>query len=431
MAVCLIMMVCIGVLFVLYKKGLALKRLEKKEVRYLFLILILSNLVAMILFISAWLQASGANEVARNAYGEGSREETFEVTLKGELENEPITVEVQEREYTQEETKEMFATIMAALDEVVLGENESFDQVEHDLNLVSTLEEYPVEIKWELSCYDVIDEKGAILEEYDIEEGTLVELRGTIIYLETEAVYTVNAMIYPEAKSAKEKLVDEIRDLISYQEEETRKDETFTLPDSIHGKEIEWKKEKDPTGYYVIILGIVAAGFIFVKKVQDEQEKQKKKQEQMLRDYPEIVSKFTLLLSTGMTLKAVWTKVIQTYEEQRKHTGRREAYEEMCITGREMQGGIPEKEAYERFGQRCGLIPYMKFGAMLSQNLKKGNKGLAEMLSMESIQAFEERKSIAKKAGEEASTKLMLPMFAMLAVVLFMVIVPAFLSMQI
>lgn len=430
MAVCLIMMVCIGVLFVLYKKGLALKRLEKKEVRYLFLILILSNLVAMILFISAWLQASGANEVARNAYGEGSREETFEVTLKGELENEPITVEVQEREYTQEETKEMFATIMAALDEVVLGENESFDQVEHDLNLVSTLEEYPVEIKWELSCYDVIDEKGAILEEYDIEEGTLVELRGTIIYLETEAVYTVNAMIYPEAKSAKEKLVDEIRDLISYQEEETRKDETFTLPDSIHGKEIEWKKEKDPTGYYVIILGIVAAGFIFVKKVQDEQEKQKKKQEQMLRDYPEIVSKFTLLLSTGMTLKAVWTKVIQTYEEQRKHTGRREAYEEMCITGREMQGGIPEKEAYERFGQRCGLIPYMKFGAMLSQNLKKGNKGLAEMLSMESIQAFEERKSIAKKAGEEASTKLMLPMFAMLAVVLFMVIVPAFLSMQ-
>lgn len=430
MAVCLIMMVCIGVLFVLYKKGLALKRLEKKEVRYLFLILILSNLVAMILFISAWLQASGANEVARNAYGEGSREETFEVTLKGELENEPITVEVQEREYTQEETKEMFATIMEALDEVVLGENESFDQVEHDLNLVSTLEEYPVEIKWELSCYDVIDEKGAILEEYDIEEGTLVELRGTIIYLETEAVYTVNAMIYPEAKSAKEKLVDEIRDLISYQEEETRKDETFTLPDSIHGKEIEWKKEKDPTGYYVIILGIVAAGFIFVKKVQDEQEKQKKKQEQMLRDYPEIVSKFTLLLSTGVTLKAVWTKVIQTYEEQRKHTGRREAYEEMCITGREMQGGIPEKEAYERFGQRCGLIPYMKFGAMLSQNLKKGNKGLAEMLSMESIQAFEERKSIAKKAGEEASTKLMLPMFAMLAVVLFMVIVPAFLSMQ-
>ena len=103
----------------------------------------------------------------------------------------------------------------------------------------------------------------------------------------------------------------------------------------------------------------------------------------------------------------------------------------MCIAGREMQGGITEKEAYERFGQRIGLIPYMKFSALLSQNLKKGNKGLTEILSMESMQAFEERKSIAKKAGEEASTKLMFPMFGMLAVVLFMVIVPAFLSIQI
>ena len=72
----------------------------------------------------------------------------------------------------------------------------------------------------------------------------------------------------------------------------------------------------------------------------------------------------------------------------------------------------------------------MKFGALLSQNLKKGSKGLTTLLMMESIQAFEERKNMAKTAGEEASTKLMLPMFGMLAVVLIMVVVPAFLSMQ-
>lgn len=427
---CLIMMIGTGILFFLYKKGRVLNGLEQKEIRYIFLILIVSNLVAMTLFFSNWKEAANGNEVVRNTYGQGSKTETFEVTLEGELESEPIMVEIKEREYTQEETKKMFAQIMEELDEIILGENESFDKVEHDLNLVSVLDEYPVEIKWELSCYDVIDEKGAILEEYDVEDGTLVELRGTLVYLETEAVYTANAMIFPKVKSAKEKLIDEIMELIAYKEEETRHDETFVLPEAIYGKEIKWQKEKDATGYYVIVLGIVAACFIWIKKVQDKREKKKKRQEQMLRDYPEIVSKFSLLLSTGMTLKAVWTKVIQTYEEQKKHTGRREAYEEMCITGREMQGGVPEKEAYERFGQRLGLVPYMKFGALLSQNLKKGNKGLTEMLSMESMQAFEERKSIARKAGEEASTKLMLPMFGMLAVVLFMVIIPAFLSMQ-
>ncbi len=52
------------------------------------------------------------------------------------------------------------------------------------------------------------------------------------------------------------------------------------------------------------------------------------------------------------------------------------------------------------------------------------------MLRMEAIQAFEERKARAKRLGEEAGTKLLAPMFLMLAVVLVIVIVPAFLSIQ-
>ena len=53
------------------------------------------------------------------------------------------------------------------------------------------------------------------------------------------------------------------------------------------------------------------------------------------------------------------------------------------------------------------------------------------MLRLEAVQAFENRKAMAKKAGGEAGTRLLLPMFIMFAVVLVMVIVPAFLSMQI
>ena len=110
--------------------------------------------------------------------------------------------------------------------------------------------------------------------------------------------------------------------------------------------------------------------------------------------------------------------------------GCRAAYEEMRTTYHEMQSGIPEAEAYERFGRRCGVALYMKLGALLSQNLRKGSKGLSQLLKLESIQAMENRKSRAKRMGEEASTKLLLPMFAMLAVVMILVIVPAFLSIQ-
>ena len=95
-----------------------------------------------------------------------------------------------------------------------------------------------------------------------------------------------------------------------------------------------------------------------------------------------------------------------------------------------MQSGITEAEAYERFGKRCGISVYMKFGALLAQNLKKGTKGMTDLLRNESDQAFENRKSRAKRLGEEAGTKLLAPMFGMLAIVLVIVIVPAFLSMQ-
>jgi hypothetical protein len=66
----------------------------------------------------------------------------------------------------------------------------------------------------------------------------------------------------------------------------------------------------------------------------------------------------------------------------------------------------------------------------LSQNLRKGGKGISEILRVEAIQSFENRKSTAKRLGEEAGTKLLMPMLGMLAVVLIMVMIPAFLTMQ-
>ena len=43
-------------------------------------------------------------------------------------------------------------------------------------------------------------------------------------------------------------------------------------------------------------------------------------------------------------------------------------------------------------------------------------------------EAFIERKALARKAGEEAGTKLLLPMGLMLCVVMVVIIVPAFMS---
>ena len=82
------------------------------------------------------------------------------------------------------------------------------------------------------------------------------------------------------------------------------------------------------------------------------------------------------------------------------------AYEEMVNVMYKISGGASEGECYEEYGIRCNLSEYRKFGMMLSQNLRKGTRGLTELLEREAEDAFEQRKNLAKKAGEERNNKI-------------------------
>ena len=180
-----------------------------------------------------------------------------------------------------------------------------------------------------------------------------------------------------------------------------------------------------------MLLGIVLTLFLYVSEQEKKKQEIKLREMQLALDYPQMVSKFTLYLGAGMTVRKAWYRIVGDYESQKEIKGKRAVYEEMIYTMHEIQGGSPEGECYEKFGERCGLQTYKKFAAILSQNLKKGTKGLTSLLNQEAKQAFEERKSLAKQLGEEAGTKMLIPMFLMLAVVLVIIVVPAFFSIQI
>ena len=78
--------------------------------------------------------------------------------------------------------------------------------------------------------------------------------------------------------------------------------------------------------------------------------------------------------------------------------------------------------------KRCGQNCYSKLAALLSQNSKKGNSNLLQQLRTESEHAQEERRNLARKMGEEAGTRLLLPMMLLLVMVMLMILVPAMLS---
>lgn len=103
----------------------------------------------------------------------------------------------------------------------------------------------------------------------------------------------------------------------------------------------------------------------------------------------------------------------------------------MKITQQMIKNGCLEGKAYVDFGKRCGTHSYVKLGNLLEQNIRKGTKGLRDILTAEVSEAFEERKVLAKKKGNEAGTKLLLPMGIMLVISMVIIIVPAFLSVNI
>ena len=347
----------------------------------------------------------------RNPYGKGKRVEELRAALEGGG-SADLAVEVSEQAYDGAGIQELFNRSTALLERKILGENQSLDRIEQDMNLVTEIPGEPVDVSWELDRYDVMNVYGELQEEALSPEGTLVNLKAVLTYQEDEI--------------RQKNLEQEIRD----RDKETQTREELRLPETVDGKKVRYYPRLDIRGLVIMGMALMTGLLLLAKEKQDLLKEQQKRKEQMIRDYPEIISKLTLFLGAGMTVKRAWKKIITDYETKGKTRGERYVYEEMIRTAREMDSGVMESESYERFGRRCQVQEYMRLGALLSQNLRKGTKGLTQMLRMEAIQAFEERKARAKRLGEEAGTKLLAPMFLMLAVVLVIVIVPAFLSIQ-
>ncbi|MDO4842640.1 MAG: hypothetical protein Q3982_08210, partial [Phoenicibacter congonensis] len=76
----------------------------------------------------------------------------------------------------------------------------------------------------------------------------------------------------------------------------------------------------------------------------------------------------------------------------------------------------------------CRSWHYSKLSTLLVSNIKKGNSELLRALQEEADRSFEERRSIARQMGEEAGTKLLLPMMIMLGVTLVIIMIPAYFS---
>lgn len=367
----------------------------------------------------------------RPDYGEG--QEYYRLLVQEEDE-EPLSIEipVEDRVYTEEEAKEKFE---GAYDEIcrnMLGENESLEKVTFPLTLPEKALGGTVKADWTSQNKMLLDDWGEIVKS----SGKISKEGETGAYLlelscgEYSCEYEISVTVYPAEGTEKEMFLRELEERLADLSEKSLSSKTLLLPQEHDGRNLSWYMEQDRSGrYLILILPIASAVLLIMGNRQKQKEMLRDRENELLFDYPELIWKFTVLLQAGLTTRNVWERMVKEYgKKKEKDKKSRYAYEEMEITLNQLKNGVYESKAYGEFGLRCGLHPYLKFGTLLEQNLRQGTTGLSVRLKEEVFEAFEERKNLARRMGEEAETKLMLPMFMMLIMVLVIIMVPAFLA---
>lgn len=380
---------------------------------------------AVLAFILSFQNSSVQQEqLKRPEFGET---QIYHVTVDGIGEEETIDVTVDGKQPSEEKMKAVFDKQFEQLKKSILGSNESLEQIYTDLQLPASID-YGIRVNWESSKPEVINDRGQIQTEDISENGERVEFLVRMTYSTYEAVYQLSIVVFPKIKD-QEFYLNRLIDVIQKKNQDEIEEEYLSLPDSIEEIPLNYKIVKDKSQKEVFFLSIAAAVLVFMIGYQNLNNQYKKRNHQMTIDYPSLVSKLNLLIGAGMVPRVAWKKIIADYEKRKNEM--RYAYEEMIITKNNIESGFPESRAYGEFGRRCGLHCYLKLGNLLEQNLKQGISGLNQKLEEEMVYALEERKNMALRLGEEAGTKLLLPMFLMLGIVIAILIIPAFMSFYI
>lgn len=336
----------------------------------------------------------------------------------------PLEFEIPARKRSEAEAEELFAQAAESLNERILGENSSLREVFYDLVLVDALPEYDIEIDWRSGNTELIRGDGSV-QNKDLEEAQEVWLKAKLYYDRWEREYTYKVYLHPYPFTEEEALMRKLYEELEVYGQETAGQQYMKLPDNLEGNGIYWKEESGNIVGIVFLLAVVFVFAVYGRESAKLRKKKKEREEELLIDYPEFLSRFILLTGAGMTVRGAWERMLSDY----KKSGRkRYVYDEMQHTMAQLEVGMPELKAYEEFGRRCALLSYLRFTTILTQNLKKGSSGIAALLRMESEEAFSERKNQARRKGEEAGTKLLLPMGGMLIIVFVLILVPAFAS---
>lgn len=408
---------------------------HKRKYCVVFTLMLVVSLISVILEINS-LNDEGLNDenrIERNEYGEGEKEVELIVGREGRKETRRMSFLIGERRYDSDQLDEMADSFMDKIDELILLNNLSMDYVSSDLSMLTEYPEYPFYCRWRTDRPLILSQSGVInkdrLKNEDTGSGVLVTLYLTLSYYDYVTSGEFCVCLYAGDEKDKGDFYELIRSEVEEADDATSTNRYLYLPERVNDEIISYRTVKKNDSVKLFLAGLMLAVYVVVHEDGKLKEEKEKREEMMLKDYPVIINKYALYLEAGMSSKKIWSKICDDYRKKKEESGKvRYAYEEMLRAEKAMNEGVGEVRALNDFATRCSLPQYRMFVSMIEQGIRRGRSDMCVMLTKESMEAFTNRKMRAKIMGEKAGTKLLIPMFMMLMVVLFIVMVPAFMS---
>ncbi|MFW5645776.1 MAG: type II secretion system F family protein [Acetivibrio ethanolgignens] len=357
----------------------------------------------------------------RPKWKEGAREEALLIENE-EGKQQEIRVTVQERTYTEAEVTEFLAKAEEYIKTACLGENKGWDKITENLFLETMVPDLPVEVYWDMGDNECFDRQGRLLLENIPEDGTEAVIIAVLLCQEERRDVEIPVKILPplwtEEETWRQLIEKKVQEREGSQSEEQRIELPFEEGVPVAYYAVENKKSR---GGEWLLFSLAAGIFTYIVLRKEEKERKERQRQKLLGEYPALTEKLLLFLEAGMSIRNCFFKL-------REEACGRALEEELYKTCQELKNGVSEKEAYLHFGDRIGLLPYIRLGALLSQNLKSGTGEILEFLERELAESFFEKKAQVKKQGEEIGVKLLLPMGILLLLTLGIIMIPAFLQ---
>ena len=393
-----------------------------------------SLLVVMLCSLFALLYAltpeEDVNTLLRRKTGEGQAGYEIEAEIEGEKRN--ISVVLGERQYSEEEIEEWFDYGCENIEKLILGDNCSVEAVEEDLNLIEQLPDSSIAISWQCSDYSIVQPNGELIRENISKEGEKIKLVAVFSYMDSERKHEINLLVKRKSYTGIEKYFEELKETIAIEEKAERIQKTYSLPTKIEGKDIKYSTKEGYEELLIFVFGLVIAILLPLREKASVNKEKQKRNHKMLLEYPELVCKLSLYLGAGMNISKAWEKIaLDSTDNLNNKEEISLLNEQVLYTYRQLQSGSLIVKSFEDFGNRCGLQDVKKLSLLINSNLKKGSADLALILEKEAKEALEKRKSLIISKATEASIKLMLPMMMELVVVIGILVVPAFLTLEV